>query len=101
MPKTVDEEPSEEQKEAMSFSLSISDSEDPKKKYCFGVKRNPKGSSRSSFNDNKTRLLRPDLYKYFKDDKTISFCYSSEIQAEKTDSEIMEVFSKKSSSQNS
>jgi hypothetical protein len=59
----------------MSVSLSKSDLEDPNKKYCSGVKRNPKDYSRSNFNDNKTRLLRTNLYKYFKDDKTISFCF--------------------------
>lgn len=66
------------------------------KKYCFKVKRNPKSYTRSSFNDNKTRLLRPELYEHFKHDNTISFCFSSEIQYEKIDSEIMEVFSKNS-----
>lgn len=96
IPKTFNERPSKEQMEVMSISLSKSDSEDSNKKYCFGFKRNPKGYSRSSFNDNKARLLRPNLYKYFKADNTISFCFSSEIQSEKTDSEIMEVFSKNS-----
>ncbi|MDO4605659.1 MAG: DUF6037 family protein, partial [Helcococcus sp.] len=85
-PTVVTEKLSEEQTQVMSFSLSKSDSENPNKKYCFAVKRNPKGYSRSDFNDNKTRLLRPRLYKYFKDDKTISFCFSDAIENKKTDS---------------
>lgn len=93
----VTEKLSEEQTQVMSFSLSKSDSENPNKKYCFAVKRNPKGYSRSDFNDNKTRLLRPRLYKYFKDDKTISFCFSDAIENKKTDLEIIAHFSKKSS----
>lgn len=79
VPKTVNERPSKEQMEVMFISLSKSDSEDSNKKYCFGVKMNPKDYSRSSFNDNKTRLLRPDLYEHFKGDNTINFCFSSEI----------------------
>lgn len=96
-PTVVTEKLSEEQTQVMSFSLSKSDSENLNKKYCFAVKRNPKGYSRSDFNDNKTRLLRPRLYKYFKDDKTISFCFSDTIENKKTDSEIIAHFSKKSS----
>lgn len=96
-PTVVTEKLSEEQTQVMSFSLSKSDSENPNKKYCFAVKRNPKGYSRSDFNDNKTRLLRPRLYKYFKDDKTISFCFSDAIENKQTDSEIIAHFSKKSS----
>lgn len=96
-PTVVTKKLSEEQTQVMSFSLSKSDSENPNKKYCFAVKRNPKGYSRSDFNDNKTRLLRPRLYKYFKDDKTISFCFSDAIENKKTDSEIIAHFSKKSS----
>lgn len=95
IPTVANERLSEEQKQAMSASLSRSDSEDPNKKYCFGVRRNPIGYSRSNFNDNKTRLLRPSLYNYFKDDETISFCFSSQVQDEKSNSEIIEVFSKK------
>lgn len=97
IPTIVNENFSKEQKQAMTASLSSSDSEDPNKIYCSGVKRNPIGCSRSNFNDNKARLLRPKLYKNFKDDKTISFCFSFQVEKEKTDSEILEAFSKNGS----
>ncbi|CAM3080659.1 hypothetical protein SAMN04487792_1223 [Lactobacillus bombicola] len=77
VPTVVNERPSKEQMELMYASLSKSDSENPNKKYCFGVKMNREGHRRSSFNDNKTRLLRPNLYKYFADGKTIIFYFSS------------------------
>lgn len=80
---------------AILNSLSKSDGEDPNKIYCFGVKRNPKGEFRTIFNDNKTRILRPKLYERFKTDKTISFCYSTDILNEKTDEEILRNFTNK------
>lgn len=80
-------------KSTMISFLSISDSEDPDKKYCYTVKRNANKGGRSPFNDNKTRLLRPDLYLRFKDDPTISFCYSKHKSDEKTDEEILLNFS--------
>lgn len=49
---------------------------------CYAVKRNPvvngKQYRRSIFNDEKCRLLNPELYEYFKNDKTISFCFRNE-----------------------
>lgn len=66
------------EKQAMVRSLSISDSEDPEKIYCTMVRRNPEGKKRSEFNSDKTKLLRSELFKYFKDDESISFCYSKE-----------------------
>ncbi|MCI9407047.1 MAG: hypothetical protein HFK06_01670 [Clostridia bacterium] len=84
----------ENEKYAMVKSLSKSDSEDPKKIYCFAVRRNPLNKDktpqkRSVFNDNKTRLLRPSLYKKLCADKTLSFCYSLDRNEEKTDTEIL------------
>jgi len=38
------------EKSAIVKSLSESDSEDPRKKYCIGVKRNPQGQKRSHYN---------------------------------------------------
>lgn len=76
-------------------SLSKSDSEAPEKRYCFNVKRNPKGELRTIYNDNKTKILRPKLYKTFEKEKTISFCYSKDILNEKTDEEILLNFSKR------
>lgn len=64
--------------------------------YCYKVKRNRKicnvQSHRTIFNDNKTRLLRPSLYDYFKNDNTISFCYSPNKSDEKTDITIIKNF---------
>lgn len=61
--------------------------------YCYKVQRNGKRdgiqSHRTIFNDNKTRLLRPILYEFFKNDNTISFCYSPKKSDEKTDNEII------------
>ena len=78
----------------MVRSLSISDSEDPEKIYCTMVRRNPEGKKRSEFNSDKTKLLRSDLFKYFKDDESISFCYSTELTKENDDATILKNFSK-------
>lgn len=95
IPTTIIDKKSEKLKKAMIFSLSSSDSEDPDKEYCFAVKRNPSNKRRTLFNDNKTRLLRPDLYKKFQNDASISFCYSANRCDEKTDEEVLSNFSKK------
>lgn len=79
----------------MVFSLSKSDSKDPNKIYCYTVKRNPDNEKRSPFNDNKTQLLRPTLYAKFKEERTISFCYSSDLKDEETDQEILLNFSQR------
>ncbi|MFP3833083.1 DUF6037 family protein [Chryseobacterium sp. SIMBA_028] len=76
-------------KKLMVSSLSKSDSEDPDKIYCYTVKRNPDNEKRSPFNDNKTQLLRSTLYARFKEERTISFCYSLHQEKEKTDEEIL------------
>lgn len=82
------------EKQAMVRSLSISDSEDPEKIYCTMVRRNPEGKKRSEFNSDKTKLLRNDLFKYFKDDESISFCYSKDPEKENNDPTILKNFSK-------
>ena len=82
------------EKQAMVRSLSISDSEDPEKIYCTMVRRNPEGQKRSEFNSDKTKLLRNELFKYFKDDESISFCYSKEPEKENDDATILKNFSK-------
>ena len=82
------------EKQAMVRSLSISDSEDPEKIYCTMVRRNPEGKKRSEFNSDKTKLLRSELFKYFKDDESISFCYSKEQEKENNDATILKNFSK-------
>lgn len=80
-------------KEAMVISLSKSDSQDPNKRYCYGVRRNPEGEKRTPFNDNKTRLLRSTLYSEFSSDQSISFCYSIDVNDQKSDAVIIENFS--------
>ncbi|MEL7459162.1 MULTISPECIES: DUF6037 family protein [Vibrionaceae] len=82
-------------KTAMNKSLSESDSEDPNKIFCYSVRRNPDGGTRSIFNDNKSRLLRPKLYEKFEGDYTVSFCYSPSSEREKSDAEIISNFTKK------
>lgn len=80
---------------AMTKSLSKSDSEDPNKIYCFGVRRNRDNGTRSIFNDNKSRLLRPKLYEKFIGENTVSFSYSTDREKEKSDAEIIRNFTKK------
>ena len=80
-------------------SLSKSDSESVDAIYCYDVLRNGmrqgKQKHRSIFNDNKTRYLRPDLYKAFEQDDTISFCYSENPSREQLDSEIKRKFAQR------
>ena len=49
---------------------------------CFCLRRNPvvagKQQHRTVFNGEKCRRLKPDLYEFFKDDRTISFCFRLE-----------------------
>ena len=82
-------------KNLMVSSLSKSDSEDPEKIYCYTVTRNGDRGTRSAFNDNKTRLLRPHLYLKFKEDSTISFCFKKDKRDEKSDEEILLNFAKR------
>jgi len=79
---------------AMVNSLSHSDSEDPKKIYCNGVRRNPNGGKRSEFNADKTKLLRGPLFKYFRYEPNVSFCYFAEPSMENDDATILLNFSK-------
>ncbi|VEU74658.1 Uncharacterised protein [Mycoplasmopsis citelli] len=80
------------------LNLSKSDSiasDDPRKIYCIGVRRNSKGRKRTEFNLVKTKLLKEKLYNYFKDDDSISFLYSRFIEHNKTVNEILDAFTKK------
>lgn len=95
IPEKVDLSKSNLFKIAMTKSLSESDSEDPNKIYCYGVRRNTNNGTRSIFNDNKSRLLRPNLYEKFIGENTVSFCYSTDIEREKSDTEIIRNFTKK------
>lgn len=96
IPTEVSENKSDAERRAMVADLSRNDSENPNKIYCIGVRRNSVVDGvqrhRSIYNDNKTRLLRPDLYSEFADDDTISFCYSENAEDENTKEEIMRNF---------
>ncbi|WP_454059457.1 DUF6037 family protein [Elizabethkingia ursingii] len=95
IPTKVNSNKSKSLTQVLISSLSRSDSEDPNKIYCFTVRRNPDNRQRSPFNDNKTKLLRPSLYMKFKEDPTISFCYSQNSNEECTDEEIFLKFSQR------
>jgi len=99
IPTQVSETKTEKQKDAMCGSLSKSDSEDPRKKYCFSVRRNPSREDgelgkRSDFNDNKTRLRRPDLYARLGADSNLSFRYSMNPDDEESDESIISKWTK-------
>ncbi len=96
IPKDVPKYFSDIETTAMVRSLSKSDSEDPNKIYCNKVKRNPNGGRRSVFNADKTKLLRPELFKYFRNEPNISFCYYADYTLENDDTTILRNFSKQS-----
>ena len=96
IPANMPDHTSELEKSAMVRSLSQSDSEDPSKIYCNKVRRNPDGMLRSDFNSDKTKLLRPLLYRRFQNDKSISFCYYSDQSKENDDATILRNFSERS-----
>ena len=80
--------------DAMIKALSLNDAEDPEKIYCKNVKRNAVGKKRSNYNSDKIRLLRASLYEKFKDDESISFCFSRNPEDHKSDEEILKRFAK-------
>lgn len=91
-----------EERDVLIKLLSISDSEDPDKKYCFALRRNPivngKQTQRSAYNDQKARMLKPQLYDIlFRDsnETTISFCFSADPADELDDKSILTNFAKK------
>lgn len=92
IPIKVPEHISEVEKISMVNSLSLSDAEDHRKIYCKNVKRNTNGEKRSEFNSDKAKLLRKGLFEHFKDDKTISFCFSIYPEKENDDAEILKKF---------
>lgn len=100
IPTQVSTNKSKDEKEQIINSLSVNDSEDPNKVYCFGVKRNPlkkngQPARRTPFNDNKTKYLRPRLYNLLGKDKTLSFLYSSDPSKERSTEDIIKSWSEK------
>ena len=94
IPTKMSENSSKMEKSAMVRSLSKSDSEDPNMIYCNNVRRTRDGGQRSEFNSDKTRLLRPMLFREFCNDKSISFCYYADKEMENDDATIIRNFSK-------
>ena len=94
IPLQIPKEYSEIEKRLMVISLIKSDSEDPDKVFCFNIKRNPNGGRRTQYNSDKTKILRPNLFKFFSNDTNISFLYSSDRLKEKDDNYILKNFAK-------
>ena len=94
IPSQIPKEYSEIEKRLMVISLSKSDSEDSDKVFCFNIKRNPNGGRRTQYNSDKTKILRPNLFKFFSNDTNISFLYSSDRLKEKDDNYILKNFAK-------
>ena len=94
IPLQIPKEYSGIEKRLMVISLSKSDSEDPDKVFCFNIKRNPNGGRRTQYNSDKTKILRPNLFKFFSNDTNISFLYSSDRLKEKDDNYILKNFAK-------
>lgn len=66
----------------------------PDADYCYDVRRNGvdingRQRHRTPYNSNKTKILYPELYNYFKDDNTISFYYSPNQEDERTLNELI------------
>ncbi|MGJ0909194.1 DUF6037 family protein [Clostridium botulinum] len=94
IPTEVLDNKTEAQEIAMLTSLNKSDPEDPRKIYCYAVKRNPRKSDgtlgrRSPYNDNKTRIRRKTLYARLGNDTNLSFYYSMNIDEENSDEIII------------
>jgi|AKZA01.1.fsa_nt_gi hypothetical protein len=94
IPVKVSKNKTHQEKKAMCYILDKTDSKDPNRLYCYAVRRNPIGEDgklgrRSSFNDNKTRILREPLYEKLNEDTNLSFKYSLNPNDEKSDEEII------------
>lgn len=95
IPTEMVQEPTKSERKAIIRSLSKSDSTDPQKIYCCGIRRNMEGCRRTIYNSDKAYNLRPNLYEYFANDLSISFCFSDDKSKEATDNEIIKSFAKK------
>lgn len=84
-------------KRATVHTLITNDPTDPNKKYCIslklnGVKKNGERKKRTDYNDEKSRHLKEKLYDIVGKHKEISFNYSTNIEEEKDDWEILSHF---------
>lgn len=87
-----------EEEERIIVNYINREENEEEKIYCIGLMRNGIDKSgkqrlRRPLNLEKTRILYPELYEDFKNDKTISFRYSSNIEDRKSYREILENFS--------
>ncbi|MEK7019570.1 DUF6037 family protein [Bacillus sp. FSL R9-9410] len=94
IPTEVREEKTRDQENAMVYSLSKSDKDDPNKIYCYAFNRNGRKANgeygeRSEFNDNKAKILFRDLYEEVKEEKHASFWFSADPKDLKTREEIL------------
>lgn len=80
------------EKKCLLNSLNVFNNNEAEKIYPLSIKRNSGNGQRSIYNDNKTRILNPSLYKLVCEDKNISFCYTNDINRQKTNEEILENF---------
>lgn len=63
------------------------DPKDPNRKYLFDVRKN--GGKRSPFNDEKTKLARPEIYSVFENQLEVSFFYSMNPDDQNDDETIL------------
>ena len=90
-----------EEKEGLLRQLQGSRCEgnDPNAIYCYDVRRNGetngKKNIRTTENSNKAATLRPTLYQKYKEDKNLSFFFSSNPSKEERDDEIIQKFAKR------
>lgn len=98
IPTEVNPNLDEVQRREVTQSLSNYDSEDADKIYCYAVRHNKKNKDgtiqqRSPYNDNKIRILNPELYDYFSVDTGISFLFTKDRErANITNKEIINRF---------
>ncbi|MET3202968.1 UNVERIFIED_ORG: hypothetical protein ABID75_005954 [Bacillus proteolyticus] len=83
IPKSFNKERKDERDNKITLTEHViaSDPKDPNKKYCFDVGRTR--GNRSPYNDEKTKLLRPELYEVLGRYKELSFSYSADKGEEK------------------
>ena len=78
--------------------LASHDSRNPKAIYCYKLMRHHKidgkQKKRSVYNNQLAAKRKPKLYELFKDDMSVSFCFSDTPQKEKSDMEILRNFMK-------
>lgn len=100
IPTQVKENKSNDMKGCMLNYLRKKEANQINNIYCYDVRRNGKRADgklieRTPVNDNKARLLRPELYNIFYKDRNISFYFSENPEDERTDEEIVYIWSKR------